>query len=115
MSFMHNSINNNRNNSSFGHNSNSSTISHNSIHESKHSTNFHKDIHDHNKIHESMHLGNDKIRSPFNHNMAQAPVAPEVGRFQTPPAPPCCARRVKAACQAIRMLPARSPAVPPVV
>lgn len=36
-----------------------------------------------------------------------SPVAPEVGRFQTPPAPPCCARRVKAACQAIRMLPAR--------
>ncbi len=24
-----------------------------------------------------------------------SPVAPEVGRFQTPPAPPCCARRVK--------------------
>lgn len=44
-----------------------------------------------------------------------SPVAPEVGRFQTPPVPPCCARRVKAACQAIRMLPARSPAVPPVV
>ncbi|STE54683.1 Uncharacterised protein [Escherichia coli] len=37
------------------------------------------------------------------------PLLQKSAGFKPPPAPPCCARRVKAACQAIRMLPARSP------
>lgn len=32
-----------------------------------HKKDFHKSIHDHNKIHEGMHLGKDKVISPFNH------------------------------------------------
>ena len=54
--------------SMFGHGSSSySGISHSSLHDSKHEKDFHSSIHDHNKIHESMHLGKDKIISPFNH------------------------------------------------
>ena len=62
---------------SFGHfgssrkdksnNSSSFGISHSSIHDSKHKSNFHSSIHDHKKIHESMHLGKDRVISPFNH------------------------------------------------
>ncbi len=44
-----------------------SKISHSSIHDSMHKKDFHKSIHDHNKIHEGMHLGKDKVISPFNH------------------------------------------------
>lgn len=59
---------NKSNGSMFGHGSSSrSSISHSSIHESKHKSNFHSSIHNHKKIHESMHLGKDKIISPFNH------------------------------------------------
>ena len=43
-----------------------SRISHSSIHDSKHNKNFHSSIHDHHKIHESMHLGKDRVISPFN-------------------------------------------------
>lgn len=64
MAFIHfgSSRNEEKRNSSFG-------ISHSSIHDSKHKKDFHSSVHDHKKIHESMHLGKDRIKSPFNHKM----------------------------------------------
>lgn len=44
---------------------NDSIIDHSEMHNSKHGSHFHSDIHDHKKVHESMHLGDD-IKNPFN-------------------------------------------------